>query len=219
VIGLAAALIPLFPRTHPFWGCSYFWSSMSPKSVGIHQVKPESPASAAGLRNGDIVLSIDDKPIDGPDAWNQMQQRLQPGQEARLKVERFAEETVTLTVKGREPQQEAILYYDWQLGFAGGCAVFIVLLLATRPLRPLPSLWRPILLILSGLAAIAVLLFTQFPWAGELFHRRWPVDNFPYPWIQVAVCLGVAVLEVGMGTWEIRKIIQACQKETEAGVA
>ena len=26
---------------------------------------------------------------------------------------------MTLTLKGFEPQQEAIVYYDWQLGFAG----------------------------------------------------------------------------------------------------
>ncbi len=144
---------------------------MSPKSIGIHDVLPESPAGAAGLRTGDIVLSIDDKPIDGVSTWDQTVERLQPGQEARLKVERFAEETVTLTVKGAEPQQEAILYYDWQLAFAGGCAVFVILLIATGPLRPLPSLWRPILLIISGLGATAALLFTNWysPWGTELF--------------------------------------------------
>lgn len=121
VIGLAASLIPLLPKTHPFWGCNRSWTSMSPRSVGIHDVLPQSPAGAAGLRNGDIVLLIDDKPIEGVNTWDQMAERLQPGQEARLKVDRFAEETVTLTVKGSEPQREAILYYDWQLGFAGGC--------------------------------------------------------------------------------------------------
>jgi hypothetical protein len=68
---------------------------------------------------------------------------------------------------------------------------------------------------LSGLVAIAVLLFThwQSPWSSELFLRRWPVDSAPYPWIQVSVCLGVAVVEVGLGTWEIRSIIQECQNE------
>ena len=101
--------------------------------------------------------------------WDQTVERLQPGQEARLKVERLAEETVTLTVKGAEPQQEAILYYDWQLAFAGGCAVFVILPIATGPLRPLPSLWRPILLIISGLGATAALLFTNWysPWGTE----------------------------------------------------
>jgi hypothetical protein len=100
---------------------------------------------------------------------------------------------------------------DWQLAFAGGCARFIFLLVATQPLRPLPSLWRPILLILSWLGAAAVLRFTVWQWASELMHRRWPVDNLPYPGIQVVTCVGVAILEVGLGTWEIRRIVQECQ--------
>jgi hypothetical protein len=213
VIGLAASLIPVLPKTKPFWGCNRTWTGMSPKSIGINDVLPDSPAAAAGLKNGDIVTLINGKPFNDVIAWDDMVERLQAGQEAQLKVERFAEETVVLTIKGAEPQQEAVMYYDWQLGFAGGCAAFVLLLAATQPLRPLPSLWRPILLILSGLVAIAAPLFTN--WSSELFHRRWPVDNSPYPWIQVFVCLGVAILEVGLGTWEIRRIIQECQKSQE----
>jgi hypothetical protein len=217
VIGLAASLIPTLPKTHPFWGCNYLWMSFPLMQFTIDDVLPDSPASAAGLRDRDHVLSIDGQPIVDVSMWNQMEERLQPGQEARLRVDRFAEETVTLTVKGSKPQREAIVYYDWQIVFAGGCAVFIVLLAATQPLRRLPYLWRPILLILSGLAAIAVLLFTdwQSPGAYELFQRRWPVDNLPYPGIQFTVCLGVAVLEVGLGTWEIRRMIQERQREAQ----
>jgi hypothetical protein len=214
MIGLAASLIPTAPKTHPFWGCNYFWMSSQPTQVAIHDVLPDSPASAAGLRNGDQVLSIDGQPLAGASTWTQMEERLQPGQEARLRVDRFAEETVTLVVKGSEPQREAIVYYDWQLGFAGGCAVFIILLAATQPLRRLPYLWRPILLILAGFGAIVLLITDwRFAWGWELFQRRWPVDDLPYPWIQAIVCLGVAILEVGLGTWEIRRMIQRRQEE------
>ena len=217
VIGLAASLIPLLPKTHPFWGCNYLWLGFPLMQFTIHDVLPDSPASAAGLRERDQVRSIDGQPIAGVSTWTQMVERLQPGQEARLKVDHFAEETVTLVVKGSEPQREAIVYYDWQLAFAGGCAVFIVLLAATQPLRRLPYLWRPILLILSGLAAIAVLVFTdwQSPGAYELFQRRWPVDNLPCSRVQFAVCLGVAILEVGLGAWEIRRMIHERQKEAQ----
>jgi hypothetical protein len=182
-----------------------------PKSK--YDVLPNSPASSAGLRIGDQVVSIDGKPLDGFAAWDWMERRLRRGEEARLTVNRFAEETVTLTVAGAEPQREAILYYDWQLAFAAGCVVFIILLVATQPLRPLLSLWRPILLNLSGLTAVVVLLLTNWrsPWGSELFDRHWPVDDAPYPVIQVAVYLVVAFVQVALGTWEIRKIVQTCQ--------
>ena len=71
LIGLAASLIPSLPKTHPFWGCNTIWTSMSPKSVGIHDVLPESPAGAAGLRDGDIVLAIDGHPIADGNTWGQ----------------------------------------------------------------------------------------------------------------------------------------------------
>ncbi len=62
LIGLPASLIPMLPKTHPFWGCNRSWSSMSPRSVGIHQVEPGSPASAAGSRNDDIVTACQKEP-------------------------------------------------------------------------------------------------------------------------------------------------------------
>jgi hypothetical protein len=212
LIGLAASLIPVFPRTHTFWGCNYSWISLAPNQVSIHDVLPDSPASAARLRDGDQVLYVGSQRVNDVSTWKTLE-RIAPGQVVGLRVKR-GQEDVTLTASGFEPQQEAVLYYHWQLAYAGGCVALVVLLVATGPLRPLPSLWRPILLVLTGLATTAALLLTdwQSPWAAMLWRRRWPVDNFPYPWVQVAVCVGVALTTVALGTWEIRGIIATCQK-------
>jgi hypothetical protein len=163
------------------------------------------------LRDGDEILAIDGSPIDSADMLDRMATRLLPDQQAQLKVRRNDEER-TLTVKGLEPQQEAVLYYDWQLAFAGSCIVFLILIIATQPLSPLAALWRPILLILSGLAGTATLLFYNWRGDTELLSRRWPVDNLPFPWVQLAVCVAMAVGLAALGTWEIRGIVAYCQR-------
>src|SRR3954470_14200979 len=90
--GLVASLVPGLPRTQCFWGAFRTWVSVAPHQVYIHEVEPGSPADAAGLRISDYVLSIDGLPINGPDDWDGMARRLQPGQEAQLRVKRGGEE-------------------------------------------------------------------------------------------------------------------------------
>ena len=216
LIGLAASLIPGLPRTHPFWGCHRAWNSLAANRVTINDVLADSPASAAGLKDGDRVISIDGQLLNRFYLGDQMIQRLQPGQEVQLEVERGADKA-RLIAEGFVPEQEAILYYQWQLAYAGGCVILLVLLSATQPLRPLVSIWRPILLILTGLGTTAALLLTDWHsiWSAMLFHRRWPVDNLVYPWIQVSVCLAVAICMVGFVTWEIRGTIEKSQKPGE----
>jgi hypothetical protein len=214
LIGLAASLVPMLPKTHPFWGSNRTWTSLNPNEIRIDSVEPESPASAAGMKVGDKVLSIDGQLIDGWGMWDQMAKRMQPGQQTQLRVKRNGEE-LTLTAKGLEPQLEAVMYYDWQLAFAGSCIVFLVLIVATQPLRPLFALWRPILLILVGLAGTATLLL--YDWRGdvELLNRRWPVDDLPFPLIQLSACVVVAVALAALGTWEIRCTVANCQRQTD----
>ena len=219
LIGLAASLVPVFPMTHSFWGCNRMWTSLNPNQIGINDVLPDSPASAAGLRNRDRILSIDGQPVDGWKMWDQMTERLQPGRQVQLRVKRNDAEQ-TLTVTGLEPQLEAVVYYDWQLAFAGSCIVFLILLVATQPMRPLLAIWRPILLVLAGLAGAAMLLLYNWRGDTELLNRHWPVDNLPFPWMQFLVCVAVAMGLAGLGTWEIRRTIAQCQRrvQTEATV-
>jgi hypothetical protein len=214
LIGLAASLVPLLPRTYPFWGCNRSWSSLNPNEIQINEVLPASPASSVGLTDGDRVLAIDGQNIHSWETWDQMAQRMRPGQQIQLRVKRNGEE-LTLTAKGLEPQLEAVLYYDWQLAFAGSCVVFLILIVATQPLAPLPALWRPILLILAGLAGTATLLFYNWHGDVELLNRRWPVDNFPFPWIQFPICVAVAAGMAAFATWEVRRTVASCQRNVE----
>jgi hypothetical protein len=212
VIGLAAGLVPVEPRTNTFWGCNRSWLSLTPDQILIDQVQPASPASAAGLRNGDQVLSIDGASIKSASTWDQWVQQLKPEQEVQLRVKRDETE-LTLTAKGFEPEREAFLYYHWQLAFAGGSAVFAILLAATRPLRPLHSLWRPIALVLCGLGATAALVFDDWQYGFLLLRMSWPVDNRPFPLVQFSVCLVVSLTLIALGTWEIRRIIEISQHQ------
>jgi len=214
LIGLAASLVPVLPKTQPFWGSTRTWTSLNPNEIRINSVEPESPASAAGLSGGDNVLSIDGQLINGWEMWDQMAKRMQPGQQTQLRVKRNGEE-LTLTAKGIEPQLEAVMYYDWQLAFAGSCIVFLVLIVATQPLRPLLALWRPILLILAGLAGAATMLLYNWWFDTELLNRRWPVDNLPFPWVQFPVCVAIAIGLAVLGTWEVRRTVASCQLNVE----
>src|SRR5581483_7299211 len=112
-VGLAASLIPGLPGTQCFWGCLRTWRSDTPHMVQVHDLAPASPADAAGLRANDLVLAIDDRPIDGTEEWDAMTGRVQPAQEVRRRIKRWDEES-TLIARGIEPQVEALLYYDWQ---------------------------------------------------------------------------------------------------------
>ena len=198
LIGLAASLVPLLPNTHPFWGSNRSWTSLNPHEIRIDSVLPESPVSAAGMEVGDMVQSIDGQPIDGWKMWDQTVEQMQPGQQVQLRVKRNGKE-LTLTAKGLEPQLEAVVYYDWQLVFAGSCIIFLVLIIATQPLRPLLALWRPILLILAGLAGAATMLLYNWRFDMELLNRRWPVDNLLFPWVQFSVCVAIAVALAALG--------------------
>jgi hypothetical protein len=65
-----------------------------------------------------------------------------------------------------------------------------------------------------GSLAVTGLLFASEKWRP--FAAFWCIRTYsaraPYPWVQVFVCLGVALIEVALGAWEIRRIVQECQK-------
>jgi hypothetical protein len=207
LVGLVASFIPVLPKTHSFWGCYWAaWTSATTNEVTVTSILPDSPASAAGLAKGDAVLAVDGKPIDGLTSWVQMIEQLQPGQQARLLVKHDGEESIR-TVKGDEPRWEALMYYHWQLAYAGSCALLLVLLVASQPTGPQTSLWRPMVLILAGLVAAWALLVTDWQWSFVLLLWRRPVDNRPYAWLQAVVCLSMAVSVVVLGTSEIRAIL------------
>jgi serine protease Do len=56
--------------------------------IFILQVDPESPAELAKLREGDIILKLDDKDITSPDMLGAEVRKRKPGQDVTLRIER-----------------------------------------------------------------------------------------------------------------------------------
>jgi serine protease DegQ len=72
--------------------------------VLISQVERDGPADKAGVKLGDVLLAVNDKPVADTTGMLNLIAALQPGQQAKLKLVRTQAETdVTVTV-GRRPK-------------------------------------------------------------------------------------------------------------------
>jgi serine protease DegQ len=75
--------------------------------VLITQVERDGPADRAGVKPGDVLISVNGTPVSDTIGMLNMIAALQPGEEARLKVARAqSERELTLTV-GRRPKLQA----------------------------------------------------------------------------------------------------------------
>jgi serine protease Do len=78
-----------------------------PLGVLVGDVNPSSPAQAAGLQRGDIILEVNGKPMVDSNQLRMTISMMQPGSEAKLKVVRDGSQR-DVTVKLRElPTEEA----------------------------------------------------------------------------------------------------------------
>ncbi|MDE2999099.1 MAG: Do family serine endopeptidase [Gemmatimonadota bacterium] len=76
-----------------------------PRGVLIANVFPDTPADAAGLKNEDIILSIDRRPVNQPNQVQSLIARKHPGETVALEIRR-KNRTITLPVKlGEKPAQ------------------------------------------------------------------------------------------------------------------
>jgi serine protease Do len=94
---------------------------MAPGSKGalIQQVMPRTPAQKAGLEPGDVVTSIDGKPIDSSSALSRAVALVAPGQSVKLGLLRQGTpRSVSLTVAQRPEDEGAIGREDWDEGEA-----------------------------------------------------------------------------------------------------
>ena len=71
----------------------------------INRVEPESPAAAAGVEVGDIIIEWDDKPVDGPNSLSRLVKRTNIDQPVDVVVVRGGKK-VTLSVTTGEFQQD-----------------------------------------------------------------------------------------------------------------
>ena len=74
------------------------------RGVLITQVERGGPADKAGVKLGDVLLAVDDKPVADTTGMLNMIAALQPGQQARLKVMRNQTESELPVTIGRRPQ-------------------------------------------------------------------------------------------------------------------
>jgi serine protease Do len=67
--------------------------------VGIHEVIDGSPAGAAGLKAGDVVLEIEGKPVKEVAQLQRIISNFKPGQSVKMKVTSFDKKVRNVTVK------------------------------------------------------------------------------------------------------------------------
>ncbi|MBK8164334.1 MAG: DegQ family serine endoprotease [bacterium] len=77
-----------------------------PQGVLVAQVNDDTPAAAAGLKEGDIILSVDGKPINSPNALRNLISLSDIGHAARVQVLRDGKERDVTVKLGRLPDAE-----------------------------------------------------------------------------------------------------------------
>jgi len=94
VVQVASELIAGKPVSHPYVGVS-----LNPASTGgaeVTGVQPNSPASRAGLRQGDVITAVDGKSVDSTERFIEIVAHHDPGQTLALTVMRHGR---TLTME------------------------------------------------------------------------------------------------------------------------
>jgi len=78
------------------------------KGIPLTRVMPDSGAFKAGLKDGDIVVSIDNRPINGAMEMRNILQRLVPGSEIQVRYRRGDEENDTKVRLGSRADNDSI---------------------------------------------------------------------------------------------------------------
>ncbi len=91
------------------------------KGALIQQVLPKTPAEQAGLEPGDVITTLDGKPIESSSALTRAVALVPPGKSLKLGlVRKGSAKTVSLTVAQRPDDEAAIGRDDWDEGQASG---------------------------------------------------------------------------------------------------
>ena len=87
-IGISAQTVPIHRRVVRFYNL--------PKETGVVVVgvEPNSPARAAGLREGDVIVALDEKPIAGVDDLHRLLTDAQVGARCALTIVRHTERLI-----------------------------------------------------------------------------------------------------------------------------
>ena len=88
---------------------AYLGISMQEEDDGVTvaEVRPDSPAAAAGLEQGDVIVSVDGEEVQSADDVSAQVSAKEPGEEVELEIERGGEtQTVTATLGDRPASAE-----------------------------------------------------------------------------------------------------------------
>jgi serine protease Do len=76
--------------------------------VLVNEVYEHDPAHVAGIKPGDIILSVDDSPVDSPNQLSRLVARVGPGDNAKIRLLRDGKE-LTYLVPMAEKQEKSML--------------------------------------------------------------------------------------------------------------
>jgi serine protease Do len=93
------------------------------KGALVQQVMPKTPAEKAGLEPGDVITSLDGKPVESSAALSRGVALVPPGKSVTLGlVRKGSQKTLSLNVAQRPENEGAIGREDWDEGQASGDA-------------------------------------------------------------------------------------------------
>src|SRR5438105_9624818 len=75
------------------------------KGVMVHQVMPDSPATKAGLKNGDRIMKVGDQEASDIDAFMKAMDSHKPGDKLTMTVQRDGKEEKVTATLGERPNQ------------------------------------------------------------------------------------------------------------------
>lgn len=101
--GLPQKPAPVRPKGSGYLGA---YVEETKDGVKVMDVRPASPADEAGLQNGDVILSVNDRKVASRDELLQRLWQKKPGAKIKLTVKRGAEELEVEAVLGRNPDDE-----------------------------------------------------------------------------------------------------------------
>ena len=83
-----------------------YYGMDKPHGVLVAQVNDDTPAAAAGVKEGDIILTVDGRPINTPNALRNLISLSEVGHPARVQVLREGKEREIVVKLGRLPDQQ-----------------------------------------------------------------------------------------------------------------
>ena len=86
---------------------AYHFSPKEKQGVLLRAVEPGSPADAAGLQRGDVVIRLDGKPLQSSEEYVQRERAYNSGAKLRFLISRNRQEKEIIVTAGRFPQEKA----------------------------------------------------------------------------------------------------------------